>query len=73
MKLHSELYTMPGFVLVLMLAISLAIMIICYCTVHLKKIRKIGLTCNGKEHKTLSFYISKNYLLRGKIITELQK
>lgn len=37
MKLHSELYTIIGFILVLMLDISLAFMTICYYTVHLEK------------------------------------
>lgn len=67
MTLHSELYTINGFILVLMLDVSLAFMIICYCTVHLEK----QLVCDWKQHKPLSFDMCKNYLVKGKIITEL--
>lgn len=37
MTLHSELYTINGFILVLEVDISLVFMIICYYTVHLEK------------------------------------
>lgn len=70
-KLHSELYTMPVFILVPMLAISLHNHLLLHSS--FKKNTKMGLICSGKQHKPLSFYISKTYLLRGKIVTELLK
>lgn len=55
MMLHSELYTINGFILVLMLDISLAFMIICYYTVYLEK----QLVCDGKQQRPLSFDIGR--------------